>query len=936
MSAVLHIYNSHPLRDFLNERGGCASHEATVTAMGTELKGKWLIPDNDYPRFLDLLHDYLFVKKARSLNLVEQPRVNHHKPLLLDLDFRYSSDSAINRTFTDSNIKAFCEDVVKGLEHFFGLEDYEDGIRFFVTLRPAPYQEQGKKERKDGVHIECPDICLSNEKQKVLRLWLLNRKSVQTCFAGTGYINKDEDVYDESMTRKQGWFFFGESKPNIPRYELKNVICYNAADQTFSSEDVGLYNSRDLMEILSVRYNLTDDGNVVREEVSAEYQALLNPPVTFQAPQGGDGPAPEANVTENAYAAAVRAIAPIVDRSEEESDLIKSLVLQCLSVERADNRDTWMRVGWCLHNLQPNEEMFNLWMEFSAKSSKFTENSINSLRRDWFSNMRKAGDGPRLTEMSLHKWARDDNPTAYREILDANILEYIRRFVDATHFHIARLMKKLYGNNYVASLTEKTTDWFYYDDSINLWKQLSQGIQLRTKISGEVAEYIGRARDKIRKDMNNAKTEDERGPYNTKMEKLTKVEMHLYNTGFTDSVMKMASTFFFEEDFRNKLDANVYLYGCKNGILELRAVTDDNPKEHTIFRPGRPEDFVSFRAGNNPPKSEAMDYIPYKDFNKEQKEQLAFVKDFFAKIFPDPELRTYVQRLLASCLEGTNREQCYYTFIGEGSNGKSVLINLCEITFGDYFTTLPTTVLTRKRPESGSANPEIIVIKNRRFISMQEPDEKEPINTSRMKQFSGEDLIEARALFQNQEKFRATGKLFMMTNKLPPINSMDYGTWRRVRAVPFKSKFISQDHPDWGKPNHFLKDKEYEKKLHPCREVFFSWLVHLYETEYLVHGLEPVPAAVKKETDDYREGFDSFAKFRNDRIERAPGEKTLFKHIANAYREWLADGNRTGSRLAPKELEKRLNSEFGEPTDGKTYNHIKLKVDDDENESSIV
>jgi hypothetical protein len=508
--------------------------------MGTELKGKWLIPDNDYPRFLDLLHDYLFVKKARSLNLVEQPRVNHHKPLLLDLDFRYSSDSAINRTFTDSNIKAFCEDVVKGLEHFFGLEDYEDGIRFFVTLRPAPYQEQGKKERKDGVHIECPDICLTNEKQKVLRLWLLNRKSVQTCFAETGYINKDEDVYDESMTRKQGWFFFGESKPNIPRYELKNVICYNSADQMFSSEDVNLYNSRDLMEILSVRYNLTDDGNVVREEVSAEYQALLNPPVTFQAPQGGDGPAPEANVTENIISAAVRDVMPVTDRTEEENDLIKSLVLKCLSEERADNRDTWMRVGWCLHNLQPTQDMFNLWMEFSAKSSKFSQNSITSLQRDWFTNMRKDGDGPRLTEMSLHKWARDDNPEAYKEILDANILEYIRRFVDATHFHIARLMKKMYGSNYVASLTEKTTDWFYYDDSINLWKQLSQGIQLRKNISFEVAAYVAKARDKIRDSATLAKTDEERDMFNNKLKKLTKVEENLYNSGFTDSVMKMA------------------------------------------------------------------------------------------------------------------------------------------------------------------------------------------------------------------------------------------------------------------------------------------------------------------------------------------------------------------------------------------------------------
>lgn len=928
--SILHTYNAHPLRDFLNERGGCAGHEATVTAMGKELTGKWLIEDKDYSRFLDLLHDYLFVKNARPLSLVEQPRLNSHKPLLLDLDFRYSSDTAINRTFNADNIKAFCKDVIKGLEHFFGLEDYEDGVRMFVTLRPAPYQEQGKKERKDGVHIECPDICLANDKQKALRLWLLARKSISSCFVDTGYINKDEDVYDSAFTRKQGWIFFGDTKPNIPRYELTNVLNYSPATSEFTEEDITSYTPRQLMELLSVRYNLVEDGNVVREEVAAEYQTILNPPVSFQKPVAVEDPVARINTMDNPTAIAIRDILPVSNSTEEETDLIKDLVLKCLSQERSDNRDTWIRVGWCLHNIQPNEEMFNLWMDFSRKSAKFAENSMNTLRRDWFTNMRKSGDGPRLTEMALHKWAKDDNLTVYKEIIDANILEYIRKCVDATHFHIARLMKKIYGSNYVASLTSKTTDWFFYDDTINLWKELDQGIQLRKKISGEVADYIGDARIKIRKDMDNALNEETREIYAAKMKKLLKVEEQLYNTGFNDSVMKMASTFFFEEEFRDKLDSNIYLYGCRNGVLELRATTTENPREHVIFRPGRPEDFISFRAGHNPPKCEAMNYIPFKELNAEQLEQLAFVKDFFSKIFPDPELRTYVLRLLSSCLEGTNREQCYYTFIGGGANGKTVLINLCEITFGDYFIDIATTVLTRKRPESGAANPDIIGIKNKRFISMQEPDKNEPINTSRMKQFSGEDLIQARGLFKDQQKFRVTGKLFMMTNDLPPINSMDYGTWRRIRAVPFKSKFVFADDPDFGKPNHFLRDKEYEKKLHPCREVFFSWLVHLYETEYLVHGLEPVPAAVKKETDDYREGFDSFAKFRNDRLIRAPGEKTLFKHISAAYRDWLGDGNRSGNRLTPKELEKRLNSEFGEPTDGKTYSHVTLKADEDE------
>jgi len=892
-----------------------------MTSMGKELPGKWLISDEDYPRFLDLYHDYLFVKKNRSLNLVEQPRVNSPKPFLIDLDFRYSAGQALQRSFTMEQVHSFCKMLVSSLEHFFDLEQHPM-LRFFVTLRPSPYNSAGT--HKDGVHIMCPDISLSNEKQKVLRKWLLEQKAVTKCFEGSNYTNKDEDVYDESMTRKQGWIFYGESKPQIPPYELSSVLRYDPVKETFVTEELKKYTSKQLMQILSVRYDLADDENVVREEASVEYQAILDPPVSYQKAEVLVSPADDSNTVENPVLQVIRDMLPVADKTEEESNLVKAFVLNCLSVERADKYDLWIRVGWCLHNIQASEEMFQLWMDFSKKSTKSGGNNTAELRRSWFTGMRKEGDGPRLTELALRKWARDDNPEAYKEIIESNIYEYIRHFVDGTHFHIARLMKKIYEGNYVASINARDTEWFFYDDLINMWKKLNQGIQLRKNVSFEVADYIGKARKKIRDEMDKAPNEESREIFSEKMKKLLKVEEHLYNTGFVDSVMKMASNFFYEEDFHNKLNSNTTLFGCKNGVLELRARTQDKPKDHVIFRQGRPEDFISFRGGNNPPRSEAIEYIPFKDLNREQLIQLQFLKDFFKQIYPDEQLRTYVLRLLASCLEGANREQCYYTMIGEGSNGKSMIMNLCAITFGDYQTTLATTAITRKRPESGAANPDIIDIKNRRIISMNEPDSNEPINTSRMKQFSGEDLVEARGLFKDQEKFTVTGKLFMLTNKLPPINTMDYGTWRRIRAIPHVAAFYLADDPRLGGPNTYLKDPEFVNKLNPCREVFLSWLVHIYDTEYLVHGLDPVPEAVKRETAQYREDFDSFAKFRNERIRKTAGSQTTFKQIANAYREWLQDGNKGANRLTPRELEKRVNNEFGTPADGKTYNHIEL------------
>ena len=919
MSTLLAL-KGHPLADFLAKRSNCKQNEASVAGMSGG--GRWLVTDDDYPEFLDLMHDYLFVKGNRSVNLVEQPRLNSHKPLLIDLDFHYPEGKGLNRSFTEEHIRMFCAKLVDGLEHFFTLPQNNETLRFFVTLRPSPYQDSKKKIGKDGVHIECPDLCISNEKQKVLRSWLLGQSIVESCFSGTGYDNPDEEVYDESMTRKQAWFFYGESKPDIPRYELAHVFSYNPTTKALDVGDVEEYTPRELMELLSLRYNLVPDSTTIRDAVVGEYNAIANPPLPkVKEPEVNTGPILEA---------VSNYINGMNTRNEEEKGIIQNMVLNCLSIARANSYDSWIRVGWCLHNIEASEDMFKLWVEFSKKSPSFQEGEVVKWRRDWFGRMRKDGDGPRLTEMSLRKWARDDNPTAYQEIIENNILEYIRVELDGTHFHIAKLMQKLYNSNYVASINQKTVEWYFYDDAINMWKHLNQGMQLRRNISFDVAKYISKARDKIRATAfapNSTNTEKEAAT--AQLAKLTKIESNLYNTGFVESTMKMAATFFCQEDFHTKLNSNVFLFGCANGVLELRSrsaevIPPSITREHVVFRDGRPEDYVSFLAGQGGLDVPPINYIPLKNLNEEQRGYLVELKDFFTKIMPRPEVRAYLLRLIASCLEGTNREQCFYYFTGKGGNGKSKLQDLCRLTFGDYWTSMATTVLTRKRPDSGAANPEIMVVKNKRFITMQEPDDKEPINTSRMKQFSGEDIIEARALFQDQEKFKITGKLFMLCNDLPPVNSMDGGTWRRIRVVPFESKFVTAEDPDYiaKKPNVYLRDGEIDHKFMLWRETFLSWLVDIYENEYLVNGLEPIPLIVKNAASEYKESYDTFAKFRNERIRKSVGEQCDFKQINRAYTQWLSDARRSGSKLTPKALQSRLHDEYGEPSDGKTYKHI--------------
>ena len=918
------LLRNHDLFAFLNEHISKNSKESSLTGMGTDFGGRWIIPNDKYSRFYDLLHDYLFVKQGIPLNLVEQPRFNESKPLMLDIDFHYSLETNKIRKFKENHVLNFTIKIGETLRKFYKIEEYTK-LRFFITKRPSPYREGSKPFVKDGIHILCPDIALKNEKQKVIRNYILQEGFLKACFDGTGYINDDKEVYDESMTRKQGWFPYGESKPSVPPYLLSNVYVYDTVNDEWE-EDTTNYTDRQLLELLSVRYNIPDDVSELRENVKEEYDILLNGKHQQQKQNDEDEQQlqqiqPQLNFQDFA----------MIPPNDQERNLITKLVMDCLDKKRADSYDSWMKLGWTLHNIEESDEMFKLWMKFSEFSPKFRSNNVAQLRTDFFHKMRgNSSDGPRLTERSLHMWAKHDTPEMYKKIIDDSIHEYIRNEVDGTHYHMAKLMKKIYKNNYVASINNRNTDWYYYDDKMNMWKHINQGIQLKTKISTEVAHYISEVSHKfsLRACDPNISASEREGAQ-AEVKRYHKMQNNLYTNGFVEATMKMAETVFCDEDFTNKLNKDPYLFACRNGIIQLRVKTLENPNPHVIFRPGIPEDYVSFLAGYNYPEyTEGINYIPYNPNDPIYEE----IMDFFNKIFPDKELCKYFLRLLASCLEGCNREQQYYVWEGVGGNGKSKIVTFMCLVFGDYQSSLQATALTRKRPDAGAANPEIMAIKNRRFIYLQEPDPKEPLNTSRMKQFSGEDMVEARGLFKDQEKFKITGKMNMMCNIKPGVDSQDRGTWRRIRVLNFISKFVSEDDLEYisKKKNVFLRDNFLDEKLVRWREHFLSLLVHIYETEYLKNGLEPTPLCVKKASDDYKAANDPYAKFEMECIKKDNNINSTMNEIWGVYGEWYeANGKEYGYRKMKKDdFSKRLANEYGEPQDGKTFNCIKASFNE--------
>jgi putative DNA primase/helicase len=187
----------------------------------------------------------------------------------------------------------------------------------------------------------------------------------------------------------------------------------------------------------------------------------------------------------------------------------------------------------------------------------------------------------------------------------------------------------------------------------------------------------------------------------------------------------------------------------------------------------------------------------------------------------------------------------------------------------------------------------------------------EKINTAIMKQYSGGDRVTARGLFEDQDKFVITGKIFMSCNDLPTVSKMDNGTWRRIRVIPHVAIFKDAGDPLINPEKYiYEKDLDLENKLKKLRTPFLSLLVHYYDTRYLVHGLRE-PDCVSAASNRYKEENDIFMMFFNETYLKQPGAGPIKAiEVKKHFNEWKRNGNRNGD-LKPQQVLDRMKEACG-------------------------
>ena len=166
------------------------------------------------------------------------------------------------------------------------------------------------------------------------------------------------------------------------------------------------------------------------------------------------------------------------------------------------------------------------------------------------------------------------------------------------------------------------------------------------------------------------------------------------------------------------------------------------------------------------------------------------MNEILKQIFPDPEIRQHYLIVLSTGLFGRTIQK-FFVAKGVGGNGKSMLDSMMMQTIGEYGYKL-TSEAVRNSIKEG-ANPTIANINNKRFVLVQEPDKRFKINTSTIKELTGDKELNCRTLYSTDTVTRLKLTLLMECNDLPQLDESGDAMARRIDVSPFDSRFMTYD-----------------------------------------------------------------------------------------------------------------------------------------------
>lgn len=864
------------LRDHHAPKGGKFTHTRIGSSSLGITGGCYTISPDEREEFYKLYVEHLSKGRYEYLTEVQ----GETAPLLVDLDFRYPVDIE-ERQHTASLVSDMVGLYMQALSNCL---DIEEGTIVNAYAFEKPNVNCCEGTTKDGIHLVI-GLPVDRASQCLVRDYV--KCEIADVVSGLPIDNDSDGILDEGISLGgTNWQLFGSRKPANEAYELVQASEWHTGDDGILVRIKGLQTSYSGEEAIQLhqelsarRYADNKTESIPPSGGSAAAHASWVKRFAAKSVQPDLAPSEIVSFTPNSgiatptvggSAAEIEAAyQEYIDRCDQGEALVLREVAKyamCLTSDYADDHDKWFKVGLALRHT--HHTMFIVWMMFSTKSAKFQPSDVASYADQW-TNMTLAAKttGRQITSKSIMYWARASNPDGYYAINEKSISSYMAETLRGpTEYDVAQVLYCKFSSKYKC-VSIKNRLWYQYVG--HRWVECDCGHGLRHNISSWLAtEYLKKTQEIVNKTLQSQGDNEESATLQKQASKYSEIALLLKKTTYKDHVMRECCELFYDPDFLNLLDTNPDLLCFNNGVYDFGAA---------CFRPGRADDYVSLCTHTSYP-TQAVDASLTTACN-----------DFMAQLFPDQQLREYMWDHLASVLPGLNETQTFSIYSGIGSNGKSKLVELMNLVLGDYKGTVPITMVVGKRTNIGSASPEIAQLKGKRYAVMQEPTKGDKINEGILKEMTGSDPVQGRALYKDTVTYVPQFTLVVCCNDLPTFKSNDEGTWRRVRLCRFMSCFVSEEEEEEKKKENpnikhwFRKDLKLGDAMKVWVSAFTRLLVERWnQTKGQVRDCESVRLASKQ----YRNEEDVLVLFRHECVREQQGTWLSITDAWLEFQEW--------------------------------------------------
>ena len=437
--------NNLDFNNYLKEFKTSKSSDFTHTSLGKPF-GSYYIQAEDYNTFLDNYTKSL--ENGEKHYLTEKHRMI--SPILIDFDFRYKNET--KRKYLSHHIYKLINIYISVLNEFISLDNY----KIYVLEKNLPYFDKEKNITKDGIHIIIPNVIT----KKNLQLFIRNKclEKMKDIFKNEINSENDvDDIFDEAVIDKNNWMMYGSSKPDKEVYKVSEVyewknnenILEKIEEKKSLKDYVKLFSIRNKFKETKIKFekNPEEYDNFNESIMEKERNLLTNKQILKTSPN---------------------------NRKNESMDIeIIKKFIKILNPKRSENFDSWIKVGWCLRNI--DYRLLEDWIEFSKKSGKYEDGECEN---KW-SHMKEGN----LGIGTLRLWARTDNPKDYEKILQDDLTSLLQKAYTGTHNDVAQVIYQMFKHDFVCTSIKKNT---WYEFKKHRWTASDSGYVLKIKMSNEV------------------------------------------------------------------------------------------------------------------------------------------------------------------------------------------------------------------------------------------------------------------------------------------------------------------------------------------------------------------------------------------------------------------------------------------------------------------